>query len=196
MRNQRNSSQHYSVYTQISHFKSAQQAKFTTYPENLSRIILTLTCSPIWNHKLRMKFSSIQGSNSPILERSIPSALHSPRNRTPANIPEGGFPFVRRRHRRHCGALLVRVRTAEGSRSGTRTGLALTGHLGIGGGGRAGSTRSTGGARATRGGGTSRSAITLVLVGERVEVLERHIHGRIDRQMRKHPRSRRKMKPG
>lgn len=38
-----------------------------SYPENLSRIILTLTCSPIWNQRLRMKFSSIQGSSSPIL---------------------------------------------------------------------------------------------------------------------------------
>jgi hypothetical protein len=28
---------------------------------------LTLTCSPIWNQRLRTKFSSIQGSSSPIL---------------------------------------------------------------------------------------------------------------------------------
>lgn len=38
-----------------------------SYPENLSRIILTLTCSPIWNQRLRTKFSSIHGSSSPIL---------------------------------------------------------------------------------------------------------------------------------
>jgi hypothetical protein len=29
---------------------------------------LTLTCSPIWNQRLRTKFSSIQGSSSPILD--------------------------------------------------------------------------------------------------------------------------------
>ena len=38
------------------------------YPENLSRIILTLTCSPKLYHTLRTKFSSIHGSSSPILE--------------------------------------------------------------------------------------------------------------------------------
>jgi hypothetical protein len=43
------------------------EGKSWSYPENLSRIILTLTCSPIWNQRLRMKFSSIQGSSSPIL---------------------------------------------------------------------------------------------------------------------------------
>jgi hypothetical protein len=37
------------------------------HPENLSRIILTLTCSPMLNQMLRTKFSSIQGSSSPIL---------------------------------------------------------------------------------------------------------------------------------
>ncbi len=42
-----------------------------THPVNLSRIILTLTCSPVVNQKLRTKFSSIQGSNSPILRRSV-----------------------------------------------------------------------------------------------------------------------------
>ena len=39
----------------------------STYPENLSLIIFTETCSPIWNQRLRMKFSSTQGSSSPIL---------------------------------------------------------------------------------------------------------------------------------
>ena len=37
------------------------------YPENLSRIILTLTVSPMLYQMLRTKFSSIQGSSSPIL---------------------------------------------------------------------------------------------------------------------------------
>lgn len=41
--------------------------RICAYPENLSRIILTLTCSPIWNQRLRTKFSSIHGSSSPIL---------------------------------------------------------------------------------------------------------------------------------
>ena len=45
----------------------SRKKKRDVYPENLSRIILTLTCSPIPNQTLRMKFSSIQGSNSPIL---------------------------------------------------------------------------------------------------------------------------------
>lgn len=44
-----------------------------TDPENLSLIILTLTCSPIPNQTLRMKFSSIQGSSSPILSIVSPS---------------------------------------------------------------------------------------------------------------------------
>lgn len=42
-------------------------------PENLSRIILTLTCSPIWNQRFLTKFSSIQGSNSPIQSVVFPS---------------------------------------------------------------------------------------------------------------------------
>jgi hypothetical protein len=48
---------------------------FSTYPENLSRIILTLTCSPIPNQMLRTKFSSIQGSNSPILREYVSSGF-------------------------------------------------------------------------------------------------------------------------
>jgi hypothetical protein len=43
----------------------------SAYPENLSRIILTLTVSPSWNQTLRTKFSSIQGSSSPILRNSV-----------------------------------------------------------------------------------------------------------------------------
>ena len=41
-----------------------------TYPENLSLIILTLTWYPMPNQTLLTKFSSIQGSSSPILYRS------------------------------------------------------------------------------------------------------------------------------
>ena len=47
--------------------REAMQHSSQTYPENLSRIILTLTCSPMPNQTLRTKFSSIHGSNSPIL---------------------------------------------------------------------------------------------------------------------------------
>ena len=42
----------------------------SAYPENLSRIILTFTCSPMPNQMLRTKFSSIHGSSSPILTRA------------------------------------------------------------------------------------------------------------------------------
>ena len=41
-----------------------------TYPENLSRIIFTLTVSPMLAQMVRTKFSSIQGSSSPILQSS------------------------------------------------------------------------------------------------------------------------------
>jgi len=46
---------------------SISEVKRLTYPENLSRIILTLTCSPIWYQIFLTKASSTQGSNSPIL---------------------------------------------------------------------------------------------------------------------------------
>jgi hypothetical protein len=40
----------------------------SAYPENLSLIIFTFTWYPKLNHTLRTKFSSIQGSSSPILK--------------------------------------------------------------------------------------------------------------------------------
>lgn len=69
-----------------------------TYPENLSRIILTLTCSPIWNQRLRMKFSSIQGSSSPILQGERAMIRNKPQRPSTASgimyVPEGGLSFV------------------------------------------------------------------------------------------------------
>ena len=63
------------------------------YPENLSRIILTLTVSPMLYQMLRTKFSSIQGSSSPILHLVSPSIRSI--GLSPAIVvrdsPEGGL---------------------------------------------------------------------------------------------------------
>lgn len=61
------------------------------YPENLSRIIFTLTCSPMPNQMLRTKFSSIQGSSSPILPHEA-TGQHPRFPKRPLTIPSRPIP--------------------------------------------------------------------------------------------------------
>jgi len=64
------------------------------YPENLSRIILTLTVSPMLYQMLRTKFSSIHGSSSPILRLSAAVSVCAqaivPRHRIALRARVGG----------------------------------------------------------------------------------------------------------
>lgn len=132
-----------------------------SYPENLSRIILTLTCSPIWNHRLRMKFSSIQGSSSPILKKWRLALVHGDYQiGSREDVPEGGLAI---------STLLGNGGTSIGlTRSGTLETSALS----------SASHSSVGGSRGTGSGGS-------VLVGERIKVLERHLESEIRKSRRK-----------
>ena len=58
------------------------------YPENLSRIIFTLVGSPMDIHVVRIKFSSIQGSSSPILSDVIVSDNPLSDSHKPASVVE------------------------------------------------------------------------------------------------------------
>ena len=104
----------------------SERHSFVPYPENLSRIILTLTCSPIWNQRLRIKFSSIQGSSSPILFAFVNHYLFlhrmnmlkgqpQSRNRGDACLPEcrlrlRAWSATRGRHVARRGSLVLLLR--------------------------------------------------------------------------------------